>query len=101
MGNYIDVSTPGGSITFEVDKDEFGTVRFGKFKEQSSFKFVKLFKLLDPLNSAVREIRNALDGLDATEIELSFSLKLDAEVGFVISKGATDANFTVRAKWTR
>ena len=35
------------------------------------------------------------------EIALEFALKVEAEVGVVIAKGTTGANFKVSVKWTR
>jgi hypothetical protein len=63
----------------------------------------------ETLQEALERLRPALDALVSgvrgaarapSEVTVGFGIKLSAEAGVVISKAATEANFTVTAKWT-
>jgi hypothetical protein len=56
-------------------------------------------RLRERLDTELTEERTSAWGLD--EVNLTFSLDLEAEAGVVVAKAKTTAGFEVALKWTR
>jgi Trypsin-co-occurring domain 1 len=53
------------------------------------------------INGLVSTIRGEIAASGASHATVEFGLKLDAEAGFVVSKGTTDAHLVLRLGWTQ
>jgi hypothetical protein len=92
----------GDTVLIEVgESDESGIGRVSRADEVAA-------KATDTLQAALGRVRPAIqavvaqlrDGLDPPDkLTLQFGIKITAEVGVVVAKAATEANFTVTAEW--
>jgi len=97
----------GGSMWVEVDEPEGagGTVRAGRgilpeLPEKSLQTFEQAVSKIRPATETViTTLRDLIQQPD--EIEMQFGFILHAEAGVVIAAASTEANYTVRLRWSR
>lgn len=95
----------GSSIVIQVDEPETGgTVRASRFSEhmveRSKMSFQEaLRKIYAATETAVIPLTRL--STRPSEIEMEFGINLSAELGAVIAKSASEANYKVTLKWTK
>ncbi len=92
----------GGNIVVEVEETELGgTVRAGRSSDIAPAKYTfeeALSRIHAATESALTQLRDLSSRPDGIEMEFGFNLS--AEVGAVIAKASTEANYKVTLRWT-
>ncbi|MEU1625194.1 CU044_2847 family protein [Streptomyces sp. NPDC020096] len=99
----------GGVIVVETDEgpdggdDEVGRTRVGRGQDtvrQTAETLQSTLARVQPaLTAVVGQVRGLAQPPDKVSVE--FGIKITAEAGAVIARAATEANFTVKAEWSR
>lgn len=93
----------GGSIFVEVnDDEERGARRVARGTADEPEVAPGTFEqALNKIRPATEKVITTLQGLVHTpdEIEMVFGFNLHAEIGVIIAKGSTEANYTVTLRW--
>ncbi len=95
----------GSSIVVQVDEPETGgTVRASRLGdlavERSRMTFEEAFRrIYAATESAVIPLTRS--SLRPSEIEMEFGINLSAELGAVIAKSTSEANYKVTLRWTK
>ncbi len=103
MGKHIKFTLDSGEeILIEAAEagaeEAYGRVGRGEIIEEGG-RFADAVRSIKPAVEQVLEVFREMEAPD--EIALEFALKFEAEVGVVIAKGTTGANFKVSVKWAR
>lgn len=56
---------------------------------------------LQPFKTAITHIKSLIDEVEPAEVEVSFGLKMNSEVGVVIGKFGGEATIGIKMKWTK
>jgi hypothetical protein len=78
-----------------------GVVQASRTKDTVIIKAIKKFEeAFEPIKKQAISLRRTFIDLQADEVEVSFSLTADGEVGnFAIGKAGVEANYEVTLKW--
>lgn len=91
----------GGSVTVEVD-EEIGVTRVsrqGRVRDARQTFETALIEVRDAATAALAQFQTMTRQPD--EVEITFGVQLDAEVGAVIARTSMQGNFEVKLKWQR
>jgi len=93
----------GGAIAVEVQDREDEIKRTNRARDTVEQAQHSLESAIDKIRPAAEVIIDRLTSLSqpASEIEITFGLKLSAEVGALIASGSAEANYSVRIKWVK
>jgi hypothetical protein len=93
----------GGKIAVEIQDSEDEIKRTNRAHDTIEQAQHTLESAIDKIRPAAEVIINRLTSLSqpASEIEITFGLKLSAEVGALIASGSAEANYSVRIKWVK
>jgi hypothetical protein len=95
----------GGSVLVEVDDTTAGVVRAGRIRDAEGRLLQTAGQTLEQSLADVRDAAAAALGQFQTmtrrpdEVEITFGVKLDAEVGAVIAKTGVQGQFEVKLTW--
>ncbi|HKP92057.1 MAG TPA: CU044_2847 family protein [Thermoleophilaceae bacterium] len=104
MTRFMEVPTAsGGTVTIEVEEAAGGrTMRGSAAPDLIERSAHTLQESLGGVASALRDIVDELHGsAEVRAIDLELGLSLSGEAGFVVAKGAAEANFRVVVHWER
>ncbi|WP_063830746.1 CU044_2847 family protein [Kitasatospora phosalacinea] len=94
--------TDGSGVWVEVDDAEGGGIgRVGRAGDLARATAATLQEAVGQLRPALDVIAEGLRGMANTPetIRVDFGIKLSAEAGVVVTKAASEANFTVSVEW--
>lgn len=89
----------GDSILIEVDLPASNRIGVG---DEIAQKAQKTFEsALDTIKPAANSILNKLRSLNepADEVEVKFSIKMNAGLDFVVAAGSAEANYEITLRW--
>lgn len=95
-------------IKVEVVSPDTGEAAFGRPKAMPDFKerAGDIGRSLNEIAAALREHlhelgRRAQDGWDLDEVQLAFSLELQADAGVIVARASAKTGFQANLRWTR
>lgn len=100
----IEVPVDGGeSIRVEVAEDTDGIVRVARPGDVAAVAQESLQRSLDRIRPVAAAVWEKLRDLPQTpdRVSVEFGIKLSAEAGVIVARGATEANFVVTLEWSR
>jgi hypothetical protein len=89
----------GESILFEVDEpDSYGVTAVGIRREDGT---IDLDSALSGVKQAAAQVLETIRSIAVPpdSCEISFGVKLSGEMGAIIAKASTEANFTIKLVW--
>ena len=94
----------GTTMLVEIEEpDQGGLVKASRADDVTVKAHQTLEKSLEKVKPAaqivIQKLRELHDSPD--EVQVSFGLKLSAEVGAVLASGSVEANYTVTLKWVK
>ncbi|NGO11922.1 hypothetical protein G5C60_31050 [Streptomyces sp. HC44] len=104
MPYVIEVPVDGSeSIRVEVSEDTDGVVRVARPGQVAAIAQESLQQSLDRIRPVAVAVWEKLRHLPETpdRVSVEFGIKLSAEAGLIVARGATEANFVVSLEWSR
>ncbi|MBX9364320.1 hypothetical protein K4G64_24685 [Streptomyces sp. WAC04114] len=104
MSYVIEVPIDGGeSVRVEVSEDTDGIVRVARPGQVAAIAQESLQQSLEKIRPVVIAVWEKLRHLPQTpdRVGVEFGIKLSAEAGVIVARGATEANFVVKLEWCR
>lgn len=102
--HVIEVPVEGGeSIRVEVAEETDGIVRVARPGQVAAIAQESLQQSLDRIRPVATALWEKLRHLPETpdQVTVEFGIKLSAEAGVIVARGATEANFVVSLEWSR
>ncbi|MFI6803571.1 CU044_2847 family protein [Streptomyces luteogriseus] len=104
MSYLIEVPVDGGeSVRVEVAETTDGIVRVARPGQVAAVAQESLQQSLDRIRPIAVAVWEKLRDLPQTpdRVGVEFGIKLSAEAGVIVARGATEANFVVTLEWSR
>ncbi|WP_196218095.1 CU044_2847 family protein [Streptomyces blattellae] len=104
MSYVIEVPVDGGeSVRVEVSEETDGIVRVARPGQVAAVAQESLQQSLDRIRPVAAAVWEKLRHLPQTpdRVCVEFGIKLSAEAGVIVARGATEANFVVTLEWSR
>lgn len=104
MSHVIEVPVDGSeSIRVEVSEETDGIVRVARPGQVAAIAQESLQQSLDRIRPVVVAMWEKLRHLpeSPSRVSVEFGIKLSAEAGVIVARGATEANFVVSLEWSR
>ncbi|MFJ4084662.1 CU044_2847 family protein [Streptomyces iakyrus] len=104
MSYVIEVPVDGGeAVRVEVSEETDGIVRVARPGQVAAVAQESLQQSLDRIRPVAAAVWEKLRHLPQTpdRVCVEFGIKLSAEAGVIVARGATEANFVVTLEWCR
>ncbi|MQY14151.1 hypothetical protein SRB5_43130 [Streptomyces sp. RB5] len=103
MSYVIEVPVEGSeSVRVEVSENTDGVVRVARPGQVMAVAQESLQQSLDKIRPVAAAVWEKLRDMPRTpdKVSVEFGIKLSAEAGVIVAKGATEANFVVTMEWS-
>ncbi|MEO0384598.1 MAG: CU044_2847 family protein [Pseudomonadota bacterium] len=100
---FFEIETSSGKIVVVETDSDAEDLRLASSSAASADGTKKMIAAINSVRPAVDDLVAAFGSLarQPDELEIEFGLKLNGEVGALIAKTSTEANFSVTVKWVR